>query len=116
MRFTVENVIPVLEKTNNLNELYNWLGIPSNKRDDIATAADYFVKHAMQYKTWKSIIWWLDSIGDTDAAESIMENAEISAGVWGLCTLHNVACDHFLHMSIVFPLNSEMLCWQCSLW
>ena len=88
---TVENVRPVLEKTS----------IPVNKCDDAATAADYFVNHVTQYKSWKWIIWMLDDIGDTDVADSIME------------TLYNVACDHFQHISIV---NSEILCWQCSLW
>ena len=97
--FTVENVRPVLEKTCNLKYLCIRLDIPDNKRDDAATAADYFVNHATQYKSWKWIIWYLDDFGDTDVAESIMENAEPSAGVW---TVYNVACDHFLHMSIVF--------------
>ena len=88
---TVENVRPVLEKTSNLNGLCSFLRIPSNKRD-AATAADYFVNHATQYKSWKWIIWKLDYIGfnsDTDVAESIMENAEPSAGVW---TVYFVQC------------------------
>ena len=110
--FTVENVRPVLEKTRNHHNLCHYLLIPVNKRDDAATAADYFVNHATQRRSWKWIIWDFDRIGDTDVAESIMENAEPSP-VCGLCTLYNVACDHFLHMSIV---NNEMLCWQCSLW
>ena len=86
---TVENVRPVLEKTSNLKGLCIRLRIPDNKRDDAATAADYFVNHATQYKSWKSIIWKLDRIGDTDVAESIMEDAEPSAGVW---TVYFVQC------------------------
>ena len=86
---TVENVRPVLEKTSNLNTLCGNLGIPYNKCDDAATAADYFVNHSTQYKSWKLIIWRLDEIGDTDVAESIMENAEPSAGVW---TVYFVQC------------------------
>ena len=86
---TVENVRPVLEKTSDLNYLCDLLGIPSNKRDDAATAADYFVNHATQRKSWKWIIWLLDHIGDTDVAESIMENAEPSAGV---LTVYFVQC------------------------
>ena len=86
---TVENVRPVLEKTSDLDELCMYLGIPSNKCDDAATAADYFVNHATQDKSWKGIIWWLDYMGDTDVAESIMENAEPSAGVW---TVYFVQC------------------------
>ena len=86
---TVENVRPVLEKTSNLKRLCSNLFIPSNKCDDAATAADYFVNHATLYKSWKWIIWKLDDIGDTDVAESIMENAEPSAGVW---TVYFVQC------------------------
>ena len=86
---TVENVRPVLEKTSNLKRLCRNLDIRYNKRDDVATAADYFVNHATQYKSWKWIIWWLDDISDTDVAESIMENAEPSAGVW---TVYFVQC------------------------
>ena len=81
---TVENVRPVLEKTRNLNDLCFYLGIPDNKRDDAATAADYFVNEVTQCKSWNWIILRLDEIGDTDVAESIMENAEPSAGVWML--------------------------------
>ena len=87
--FTVENVRPILEKTSNLDRLCPLLGIPDNKCDDAATAADYFVNHATQRKSWKMIIYWLDHIGDTDVAESIMENAEPSAGVW---TVYFVQC------------------------
>ena len=79
---TVENVRPVLEKTSDLNHICINLNIPRNKRDDAATAADYFINHVTQDKSWKWIIWVLDWIGDTDVAESIMENAEPSAGVW----------------------------------
>ena len=86
---TVENVRPVLEKTSDLNGLCIYLGIPFNKRDDAATAADYFVNHATRYKSWKRIINGLDRNGDTDVAESIMENAEPSAGVW---TVYFVQC------------------------
>ena len=86
---TVENVRPVLEKTSNLYRLCDNLLIPDNKCDDAATAADYFVNHVTQYKSWKWIIWELDRIGDTDVAESIMENAEPSAGVW---TVYFVQC------------------------
>ena len=86
---TVENVRPVLEKTSKLKRLCRGLGIPYNKRDAAATAAYYFVNHDTQYKSWKLIIWGLDDIGDTDVAESIMENAEPSAGVW---TVYFVQC------------------------
>ena len=86
---TVENVRPVLEKTSNLNDLCSFLLIPFNKCDDAATAADYFVNHVTERKSWKWIIWGLDDIGDTDVAESIMENAEPSAGVW---TVYFVQC------------------------
>ena len=87
--FTVENVRPVLEKTSNLNDLCLYLDIRDNKRDDAATAADYFVNHDMQRRSWKWIIFLLDHIGDTDVAESIMVNAEPSAGVW---TVYFVQC------------------------
>ena len=86
---TVENVRSVLEKTSNLKRLCGYLDIPANKRDAAATAADYFVNHATQYRSWKRIIWGLDCIDDTDVAESIMENAEPSAGVW---TVYFVQC------------------------
>ena len=86
---TVENVRPVLEKTSDRIDLCSFLRIPDNKRDDAATAADYFVNRVMQYKSWKRIIWELDNIGDTDVAESIVENAEPSAGVW---TVYFVQC------------------------
>ena len=111
MPITVENVRPVLEKTSNLNALCELLNIPAKKRDDAVTAAEYFVNYVTQYRRWKWIIWVLDCVGDTDVAESIMENAEPSAGVC-ICILYIMlpVINFFLHMSIVFPLKLIVKC------
>ena len=98
---TVENVRPVLEKTRNRKKLCSLFGIPANNCDDAATAADYFVNHVTQYKRWKWIIYFLDSIGDTDVAQSIMKYAEPSAGVLTVYFVY-IMTIIILQMSIVY--------------
>ena len=73
----------VFEKTSDREKLCSyWLEIPDDKCGDAATAANYFVNHDTGYRRWRWIIWFLDSIGDTALADSLMDRAEPHAGVW----------------------------------
>lgn len=81
---TVENVQAVFEKTSDLEKLCRyWLEIPDDKCGDAATAAIYFVNHDTGYKRWRWIVWFLDCIGDTTLADSLVDCAEPHAGVCG---------------------------------
>ena len=78
---SVDKVQALFEKTRDLARLCNGLGIPYYKRGDAATAAEYYINNDTRYRGWRWLIWWLDIIGDTDLANSIMEYAEPPEGV-----------------------------------
>ena len=81
---TVDSVREVFKNTSNLSLLCSCLYIPLDKRSDAATAAEYYVNHSRQYRRWRGIIWYLDVIGDTALADSIMSCAEPSTGMWSV--------------------------------
>ena len=80
---SVDKVQALFEKTSNLTELCKsyCLNIPDDKRGDAATAAEYYVNNDTGHRGWRWLIWFLDHIGDTDLANSIMEYAELPEGV-----------------------------------
>ena len=72
----------VFENTSNLsgrNGLCNLLLIPDDKRD-VDSAVEYYAQDTDQMKMRK-MIWFLDGVGDTALADSVMEFAEPPAGM-----------------------------------
>ena len=78
---SVDKVQALFEKTSNLTGLCSNLRIPRDKWGDAATAAEYYVNNDTGRRGRRWLIWWLDYIGDTDLANSIMEYAEPPEGV-----------------------------------
>ena len=78
---TVDSVREIFKNTSNLRGLTSWLGIPHDRTSDAATAAEYYVNHSRRYRKGRWIIWYLDQIGDTALADSIMSCAEPSTGM-----------------------------------
>ena len=78
---SVDKVQALFEKASNLALLCSYLDIPDDKRGDAATAAEYYVNNDTGGRGWRHMISWLDFIGDTDLANSIMEYAEPPEGV-----------------------------------
>ena len=81
---TVDSVREVFKNTSDLRKLCLCLDIPHDKRSDAATAAEYYVNHSSVYRRGREIIWYLDLIGDTALADSIMSCAEPSTGMWSV--------------------------------
>ena len=78
---SVDKVQAVFEKTSDLAELCSSLNIPRDMCGDAATAAEYYINNDTCYRGWRWLIWFLDSIRDTDLANSIKEYAEPLEGV-----------------------------------
>lgn len=109
VHLTVENVQAVFEKTSDREKLCcYWLEIPDDKCGDAATAANYFVNHVTGYKKWRWIIWFLDCIGDSALADSLMDHAEHHAGE---CMDHASACSNTAF--IVYTDDLLDVCRQC---
>ena len=81
---TVDSVREVFKNTSDLRTLYFYLDIPDDKKSDAATAAEYYVNHSKEYWKGREIIWYLDEIGDTALADTIMSCAEPSTGMWSV--------------------------------
>ena len=69
----------VFENTNNLDGLCIRLFIPPDKWD-VDSAVEYFAQDTDQMKM-REMIWWLDDMGETALADSVMEFAEPPAGM-----------------------------------
>ena len=69
----------VFDNTTDLDRLSRNLHIPSDKRNP-ASAADYY-KNSTEPRKARSLVYWLDYVGDTSLAESVMECAEPPAGM-----------------------------------
>ena len=69
----------VFENTSDLCGLCVRLSIPRDKRD-VDSAVEYYVQSTDPMKIRK-MIYWLDRIGDTSLADSVMEYAELPAGM-----------------------------------
>ena len=69
----------VFENTSDLRRLSDYLSIPDGERKDAATAAEYYYRSRDPVKVRK-LIFYLDCIGDTALADSVMDCAEPPAG------------------------------------
>ena len=69
----------IFENTTHLSRLCRFLSIPYVKRD-VDSAVEYYARSTDPVKMRK-MIHWLDYIGDTALAESVMEYAEPPAGM-----------------------------------
>ena len=69
----------VFENTRDFDRLCHWLPIPDDKRD-VDSAVEYYAQDTDQMKM-RRMIYWLDEMGDTSLADSVMEFAEPPAGM-----------------------------------
>ena len=69
----------IFKNTTDLDLLCNLLFIPYNKRD-VDSAVEYFARSTDPVKM-RMMIYYLDFIGDTALAESVMDYAEPPAGM-----------------------------------
>ena len=69
----------VFENTSNLSSLCSSLNIPDDKRT-AAGAVEYY-RQSTEPRKVRKMVYWLDSIGDTALADSVMECAEPPAGI-----------------------------------
>ena len=69
----------VFENTSALGYLCALLSIPRDKRD-VDSAVEYYVQSTDPMKM-RHMIYWLDEIGDTALADTLMEYAEPPAGM-----------------------------------
>ena len=65
--------------TTDLNRLCSFLSIPDDKID-VDSAVEYYARSTHPVKM-RWMIYWLDVIGDTALAESVMDYAEPPAGM-----------------------------------
>ena len=65
----------VFQNTNNLGRLCSDLNIPDDKRNNAASASEHFIQSTEPMKVRK-MVFWLDYIGDTALADTVMECAE----------------------------------------
>ena len=69
----------VFENTSDLSYLCAHLFIPDDKWD-VDSAVEYYIQRTDPWKM-REMIWWLDRMGDTGLADSLMEYAEPPAGM-----------------------------------
>ena len=95
----------VFQNTSNLSDdffdrsLCNYLDIPDDKRD-VDSATEFYSKTTDQRKMRK-MIFWLDEMGDTALADSVMEYAEPPAG---MATQYNREHNTASQLSYCVPL------------
>ena len=70
----------IFQKTSDLSELCDWLSIPPENSTSAVSAADYYNQSTKPRKVRK-LIYELDFIGDTALADSVMDCAELPAGM-----------------------------------
>ena len=68
------------QPTANLPRLAGWLGIPDDEWTNPLTAAEWWMSNG-QDRMWRSIIWYLDRIDETDLADELMPYSEPPSGV-----------------------------------
>lgn len=78
----------VFEKSKDLWTLCVRLKIPDDKRNDAESATQYYSQSKALRKARK-MIFWLDKIGETDLAETVMECAEPPVG---MCIFYRPIC------------------------
>ena len=101
----------VFENTRDLDCLCSCLNIPDDKRD-VDSAVEYYAQDTDEMKIRK-MIWWLDFMGDTALADSVMEFAEPPAG---MATQYNrehntsLACNVCMFMSNLVCVQIIIYC------
>ena len=75
-----ERLKNVFENTRHLDRLCTFLDIPRDKRT-VSDAVEYYYQSTHPNKTRK-MIFWLDYIGDTALADSVMDCAEPPPGMY----------------------------------
>ena len=76
-----ERLRNVFMNTRYLSHLCSCLPIPYDKRNDAITAADHYYQSTQPRKV-RRLIFYLDWIGDTALADSVMDCAEPPAGMY----------------------------------
>ena len=92
----------VFKNTADLNRLCIYLSIPDDKRD-VDSAVEYFARSTDPVKM-RRMIYYLDFIGDTALAESVMDYAEPPAGM--ISTAQPVNCTASSDIQILHSLCS----------
>ena len=69
----------IFTNTTDLDQLCDYLSIPDDKRD-VDSAVEYYARSTHPVKM-RRMIYYLDRIGDTALAESVMDYAEPPAGM-----------------------------------
>ena len=69
----------IFKNTTDLKWLCNYLSIPRDNWD-VDSAVEYFARSTDPLKM-RNMVFWLDDIGDTALAESVMDYAEPPAGM-----------------------------------
>ena len=78
---TPEKARYLFENTRNLVSLCNYLHIPFIKSNNAASASEHFIQSTEPMKVRK-MVFLLDLIGDTALADTVMECAELPAGMY----------------------------------
>ena len=78
---TPEKTRNVFENCRYLSNLYSDLNIPYNKRENVVSAAEYFMQSTEPMKVRK-MIFYLEWYEDTALANTVMECAEPPAGIY----------------------------------
>ena len=92
----------VFMNTSDITRLFIQLPIPYDKCKDAITAADFYYQCTEPRKV-RELIYWLDCIGDTALADSVMDCAEPPAGM-----------THSVHVAYEYGdcWYIKMLCWD----
>ena len=94
---TPEKARYVFENTSKLGHLCNLLNIPYYKWTNAASANEHFNQSTEPMKARK-MVYWLDDIGDTALADTVMECAEPPAGTC-ICSCGKEFC--VVHLKLV---------------
>ena len=71
----------MFENTSDLGYLCRRLNIPDDKRNNAASASEHFLQSTEPMKVRK-MVFYLDIIGDTALADTVMECAEPPTGIY----------------------------------
>ena len=100
---TTGHVTRVMEKTKHLNQLCINLSIPKDKRGSAASAAEHYVHHSKRSNKVRRMIYCLDYREELGLADSVMECAELPAGV---CVSSD---DMYMYMYVVDCISEKEL-------
>ena len=78
---TPEKARYVFQNTGYLRGLCSYLNIPGDKWNNATSASEHFIQSTEPMKV-REMIFWLDFLGDTALADTVMECAEPPAGMY----------------------------------